>query len=71
MTLAIDDTGDKCKLTITHGSKTLLRKSGTIKSLLKFVYSGTKKDSVKQSIIELQPMYKLMQKSLTTINIKD
>mgnify|MGYP000138469638 CR=1 FL=1 len=71
MTLIIDDTGDKCKLTITNGSKTLLRKSGTIKSLLKFVYSGTKKDNVKQTIIELQPMYQFMQKSLTTINIKD
>lgn len=69
MKMEIDDTGDKCKLTITHGSKTLLRKSGTIKSLLKFVYSGTKKESVKQTINELQPMYKFMQKSLTTITI--
>jgi hypothetical protein len=71
MELCIDDTGDKAKLTITNGSKTLLRKSGTIKSLLKLVYSGTKKDNVKQSIIELQPMYKFMQKSLTKIDIKD
>jgi len=70
MTLTIDDTGSVCKMTITNGSKTLLKKKGTMKKLLKFVYSGTTKENVKQTIMELQPMYLFMQKSLTKIEIK-
>ena len=71
MTLTIDDRGTVAKMTITNGSKTLLRKKGTIKSLLKFVYNGSKKDSVKQTIMQMQPMYQFMQKSLTKIQIKE
>ena len=70
MTLTIDDTGSVCKMTITNGSKTLLKKKGTIKKLLKFVMNGTKKDNVKQTIMELQKVYPFMQKSLTQIQIK-
>ena len=70
MTLTIDDTGSVCKMTITNGSKTLLKKKGTIKKLLKFVYDGTKKDNVKQSIQQLQQVYPFMKKSLTQIEIK-
>ena len=70
MTLVIDDRGIVTKLTITNGSKTLLKKKGTIKSLLKFVFNGTKKENVKQTIMELQKVYPFMQKSLTQIEIK-
>ena len=71
MNLTLDDRGDKCKLTITNGSKTVYKKTGTIKSLLGMVYRGTKKDNVKQSILQMQSMYMFMQKSLTNIEIKD
>ena len=70
MTLLIDDTGDRCKLTITSGTKTLLKRKGkSIKSLLKFVYENTQKQNVKQSIMELKPMLQFMEESLTTIKI--
>lgn len=72
MTLIIDDTGERTKLTITNGSKTLLKRKGkSILSLLKFVYSGSKKQDVKDTIAGLQPMHKLMLGSRTTIKIGD
>ena len=70
MTLTLDDTGEKTKLTITNGSKTLLKRKGkSILSLLRFVYSGSKKKNVKETIAGLQPMHKLMLGSKTTIKI--
>lgn len=70
MTLTLDDTGEKTKLTITNGSKTLLKRKGkSILSLLRFVYSGSKKSNVKETIAGLQPMHKLMLGSKTTIKI--
>jgi hypothetical protein len=71
MTLTIDDRGEDAKLTITNGKKILLKKRGTIKSLLRFVYNGSSKENVKQSIIDLQKVYPFMQKSLTNIEIKE
>ncbi len=70
MTLTIDDRGSVAKMVIEKSGKVLYKKKGTIKQLLKFVYNGSKKDNVKQTIMELQPMYQLMQKSLTKIEIK-
>jgi len=71
MKLTIDDTGIHTKLIITNGSKTLLTKQGkSIKSLLKFVFNGTKKENVKESIMELQSIHKFMVNAKTTIDIK-
>lgn len=69
--MTIDDRGEDAKLTITNGKKILLKKRGTIKSLLRFVYNGSSKENVKQSIIDLQKVYPFMQKSLTNIEIKE
>jgi len=71
MVMTIDDRGEDAKLTITNGKKILLKKRGTIKSLLRFVYNGSSKENVKQSIIDLQKVYPFMQKSLTNIEIKE
>jgi len=71
MKLHIDDTGEKTKLIITNGSKTLLKRKGkSIRSLLKFVYDGTSKQNVKDSILNLQPMMRLMIGSITKIEVK-
>ena len=71
MVLTIDDTGSKTKLTITNGSKTLFRKTGSIKGLLKMIHSGTKKDKVRKSIEELRVVYPFMVDSKTIIQIKE
>ena len=72
MTLHLDDTGEKTKLMITNGTKTLLKRKGkSIRSLLKFVYDGSSKQNVKDSIMNLQPMLLLMTGSKTTIEIGD
>ena len=72
MTLIIDDSGSLKKLTIKNKDKVLLKKQGkSIKSLLKFVLDGTKKDSVKKCIMELQPVFMFMVDSKTEIEIKD
>ncbi len=71
MTLSLDDTGEKTKLIITNGDKVLLKRRGkSIRSLLKFVYDGTSKQNVKDSILNLQPMMKLMIGSITKIEVK-
>jgi len=73
MTLVIDDSisGEKTKLTITNGDKVLLKRKGkSIRSLLKFVYDGTSKQNVKDSILNLQPMMRLMIGSITKIEVK-
>ena len=71
MTLILDDTGDKCKLTIIKKDKVIYKKIGSIKSLLKMVYNGTNKDNVRESIMELQKVYPFMVDSKTTIEIKE
>ena len=71
MTLSLDDTGEKTKLTITNGDKVLLKRKGkSIRSLLKFVFDNTSKQNVKDSILNLQPMMKLMIGSITKIEVK-
>ena len=71
MTLSLDDTGEKTKLTITNGDKVLLKRKGkSIRSLLKFVYNNTSKQNVKDSILNLQPMMRLMIGSITKIEVK-
>ena len=71
MNLHIDDTGSKTKLIITNGDKVLLKRKGkSIRSLLKFVYDGTSKQNVKDSIRNLQPMMRLMIGSITKIEVK-
>jgi len=71
LTLTINDTGSATKLHVTNGSKTIFKKSGkSIKSLLKFVLEGTKKETTKQSIMELQHSYMFMVGSKTTVEIK-
>ena len=71
MILHIDDTGSKTKLVITNGTKTLLKRKGkSIRSLLKFVYDGSTKQNVKDSIRNLQPLMKLMSGSITKIEVK-
>ena len=70
MILIISDTGLKTRLTIKKGNKVLLRKSGTIKGLLKMVYDGTKREQVKKAILELEPLHKWMIGSDTQIKIK-
>jgi len=71
MTLTINDKGEKTKLTITNGGKVLLKRKGkSIRSLLKFVYDNTGKQNVKDSILNLQPMMKLMIGSITKIEVK-
>ena len=71
MTLSLDDTGEKTKLTITNGDKVLLKRKGkSIRSLLKFVFDNTSKQNVKDSILNLQPMMKLMIDSKTIIEVK-
>ncbi len=72
MKLHLDDTGEKTKLVISRGEKSLLKRKGrSIRSLLKFVFDGTTKQSVKDSIMSLQPMLELMKNSKTTIQIKE
>ncbi len=72
MTLMIDDTKKITRLVITNGSKTLLRKKGKdIKTLLRFVYDGTKNDNLRDSIGELQHSFMFMVGSKTTIDLKD
>ncbi len=72
MTLSLDDTGEKTKLIITNGDKVLLKRKGkSIRSLLKFVYDNTSKQNVKDSILNLQPMMRLMIGSITKIEIGD
>ena len=72
MTIIIDDSGSSTQLTIKKNNKVLLNKKfKTIKSALKFVYDGTKKQNVKDSIIELQHTYMFMVESKTTIEIKE
>ena len=72
MTIIIDDSGSSTQLTIKKNNKVLLNKKfKTIKSALKFVYDGTKKQNVKDSIIELQHTYMFMVGSKTTIEIKE
>jgi len=72
MILHLDDTGERTKLMITNGTKTLLKRKGkSIRSLLKFVYDGSSKQNVKDSIMNLQPMLLLMTGSKTTIEIGD
>ncbi len=70
MTLTVDDTGSITKLTISNGSKILLRKKGDMKKLLKFVLDGTNRENVKQSILGLQKVYPFMINSLTKIEIQ-
>jgi len=71
MTLTINDKGEKTKLIITNGDKVLLKRKGkSIRSLLKFVYDGTSKQNVKDSILNLQPIMKLMIGSITKIEVK-
>jgi hypothetical protein len=72
MTIIIDDNGSSTQLTIKKNNKVLLNKKfKTIKSALKFIYDGTKKQNVKDSIIELQHTYMFMVESKTTIEIKE
>ena len=72
MVLTINDTKEKCTMVITNNGKTLLKRRGkSIRSLLKFVYDGTSKQNVKDSILNLQPMMKLMIGSITKIEIGD
>ena len=72
MTIIIDDSGSSTQLTIKKNNKVLLNKKfKTIKSALKFIYDGTKKQNVKDSIIELQHTYMFMVESKTTIEIKE
>ena len=71
MTLTINDKGEKTKLTITNGDKVLLKRRGkSIRSLLKFVFDNTSKQNVKDSILNLQPMMRLMIGSITKIEVK-
>jgi len=72
MTIIIDDSGSSTQLTIKKDNKVLLsKKFKTIKSALKYIYDGTKKQNVKDSIIELQHTYMFMVESKTTIEIKE
>lgn len=72
MKIIIDDNGSSTQLTIKKNNKVLLsKKFKTIKSALKFIYDGTKKQNVKDSIIELQHTYVFMVESKTTIEIKE
>lgn len=72
MTIIIDDSGSSTKLTIKQDNKVLLNKKfKTIKSALKYIYSGTKKQNVKDSIAELQHTYMFMVQSKTTIEVKE
>jgi len=72
MKIIIDDSGSSTQLTIKKDNKVLLsKKFKTIKSALKYIYDGTKKQNVKDSIIELQHTYMFMVESKTTIEIKE
>jgi malic enzyme len=71
MQLIIDDTGSRTKLKIMRGKKVILKRSGTIKQLLKFVYENTSKEKVKEAIMELQPMYQFMIGSKFKTTIKE
>lgn len=72
MTLILNDNGSSTQLTIKKNNKVLLNKKfKTIKSALKYIYDGTKKQNVKDSIIELQHTYVFMVESKTTIEIKE
>ena len=71
MVLTINDTKEKTTMVITNNGKTLLKRRGkSIRSLLKFVYDNTGKQNVKDSILNLQPMMKLMSGSITKIEVK-
>ena len=70
MTLVLDDTGSQPKLIITSGKKTLLKKKGkSIKQLLRFVYSTTSKQNIKEAILEMQSTYQFMIGSRTKMEI--
>jgi len=71
MQLIVDDTVVPCLLTIKNGSKTLLRKKGRMKKLLRYVMEGTKKKNVQEAILELEPVLKFMEDSRTEITIKE
>ena len=71
MQLIVDDTVIPCLLTIKNGSKTLLRKKGRMKKLLRYVMEGTKKKNVQEAILELEPVLKFMVDSRTVIDIKE
>jgi len=71
LTLTLNDVDTVTILTISKNDKVLLRKKGSIKSLLRYVYEGTSKRNVKQTIIELQQMYVMMVDNKTTITIKE
>ncbi len=59
-------------VTIKKNNKVLLsKKFKTIKLALKYIYDGTKKQNVKDSIIELQHTYMFMVESKITIEIKE
>jgi len=71
MVLTINDTKEKTTMVITNNGKTLLKRKGkSIRSLLKFVYDGTSKQNVKDSVLNLQPMMRLMIGSITKIEVK-
>ena len=71
MVLTINDTKEKTTMVITNNGKTLLKRSGkSIRSLLRFVYDNTKKQNVKDSIKNLQPIMELMAGSITKVEIK-
>ena len=71
MTLTLNDIGSETKLTISKGDKTLLRRKGNIKKLLKYVHEGTNRDEVKSTIETLQSIYPMMIGSTTNIHIKE
>ncbi len=71
MTLTLDDRKSPTKLIIVNGSQTMKRKGKSVKTLLKYVYDNTKKEKVRNSIMELQSVYKFMVKSKTVIEIGD
>jgi len=70
MILIVDDTSIPTRLKLIKNNKIILKKEGTIKSLLRYVYKNTKNDSLKQSIQELQAVYMFMLDSKTRIEIK-
>ena len=71
ITLTIDDRREPTKLIIVNGSKTMKRKGKSVKTLLKYVFDNTKKEKVRNSIMELQMVHKFMVKSKTVIEIGD
>ena len=71
MVLIFDDRGSTTKLKIIKGRKVLLKKTGTFKSLLKYVFVNSKKDSVRKAIEELKYTYQFMIGGKTKIRIED